>query len=182
MPDNSDSGWIDGCDASKDGDCQLGVLEHLAHQCVSAEQAIAHLVVVLFPIVRMGCRSGNSRSPIFETDRVWSEHDDAFLGERRPKRLIRISDQSADLALAEVAFAVVLMMNDYSGRRLAQTLWYQQKRGNRVAVSRFVDNALSLESAFFMHVDDGELCSPRWRLEPKPPAYICSKARSVVVL
>jgi hypothetical protein len=58
----------------------------------------------------------------------------------RTKRLMRVANQSAYFALAEVPFAVVLVMHDDRCRWSAKTVWNQQIGRNSFAIrSRIAD-------------------------------------------
>jgi hypothetical protein len=85
---------------------------------------------VLLPIIGMRRCSSASGSPIFKIERIRGEDDDPFLGESATESLKRIAHESADLTLAEMSLAVVLMMNDDSRRRLAQAFGPQIVRAN----------------------------------------------------
>src|SRR5262245_2273462 len=143
MPEDPDPRRIDWIEPGQERHCRLGVLEHLAHQRVAAQQPIAHLVVVLLPIVRMWVCPGASPPAIFKADRIWRENDESPFGKCWTERLQRISDEPTDLALPEVALAVMLMVHKDGRRGFAKPLRHQQECRNRVTVGSFVGYATS---------------------------------------
>ena len=109
-----------------------GVAQHLAHERVAPHQAIAKLVVVLHDIFFVGFGACALAPPVFKTDRVRRQHDDPLPGQRRPERLQGVARQAAYLALAEVALAGVLMVDEHSRKR-SLAVGEQEIGGDQVA-------------------------------------------------
>jgi hypothetical protein len=123
---------------------------------------------------------GASPPAIFKADRIWRENDESPFGKRWTERLQRISDEPTDLALPEVALAVMLMVHKDGRRGFAKPLRHQQECRNRVTVGSFVGDATSLEQGFDIDGNDFNLDPGCGRPEPEPVAEVSSKAGGVV--
>ncbi len=136
------------------GDGLGGVAQHLAHERVPAQQAVAHLVVVLRTSSSSGSVPLAAAPAVFKTDRIRRQHDKAFRGEGRAECLQRLACQAADLALAQVALPGMLMVND-DGRKGAGTVRDQQVSRDRVTFgARVCDPAPAIAGFGFHSVHD----------------------------
>src|SRR5688500_9663987 len=112
MPENTDAVRVHQFMFAQERDTLCGVTQHLAHECVTAQQTIAHLVEMLCNILCFICLCASAVSAtVFETDRVRSEHNQLLSGQSRSECLQGITDQAANFTLAKMSLAVMLMMD-----------------------------------------------------------------------
>jgi len=116
------------------GHRERGVCEHFVCEQVAAEKPVGEFVVVLKPIRLVGLEPSSLAAAIFETDRIRRERDDAAGCQSRPKGLHWVTPNAGRLALSEVVFAVVLMMDEH-GREGSIAVGEQQIRGDRITVA-----------------------------------------------
>src|SRR5438105_5091072 len=80
----------------------------------------------------VGIGSRPISSPIFKANRVGCQHNDPLTDQCWTEGLKRISHQTTNFALAEVSLAVMLMVNQHSGK-WPRPVGHQQKGGDQVA-------------------------------------------------
>src|SRR5689334_3491011 len=81
MPKNTNAVRVHQLMAAQERDTLCRVAQHLAHECVTAQQAVAHLVEMLCNICCFICFCASTVSAtVFKTDRVRREHNHLLSG------------------------------------------------------------------------------------------------------